>query len=65
MIKKIFAIIWYIISILALLFTIYFLFANNGSGIEQLKDLFADGFFNGLKNFFVGIWEGFKHVCGL
>lgn len=65
MIKLIFKIIWYIIGILALLFTIYFLFANNGSGIEQLKSLFSDGFFNGVKDFFVDIWDGFKHVVGL
>lgn len=65
MVKLIFKIIWYIIAIVALLLTIYFLFANSGSGIEQLKDLFSDGFFNGIKDFFVGIWEGFKHVVGL
>ena len=65
MVKLIFKIIWNIIAVLALLFTIYFLFANSGNGIEQLRSLFADGFFNGIKDFFVGIWDGFKHVCGL
>ena len=65
MIKLIFKIIWYIIAILALLLCIYFLFANSGNGIEQLKGLFSGGFFNGIKDFFVGIWDGFKHVVGL
>ena len=65
MIKLIFKIIWLVIAILCVLFTIFFLFANNGYGIELLKSLFEDGFFGGIKNFFVGIWEGFKHVVGL
>ena len=65
MVKLIFKIIWYIIVVLAFLLLIYLLFANSGNGIELLKDLFSDGFFNGIKNFFVGIWDGFKHVVGL
>ena len=65
MIKLIFKIIWYIIAILCVIFTIYFLFANEGYGIELLRSTFSDGFFNGIKEFFVGIWEGFKHVFGL
>ncbi len=44
------------------LFTIYFLFANEGYGIDMLKDLFSDGFFSGIKNFFVDIWRGIKFV---
>lgn len=65
MVKTIFKIIWNIIAILAVLFVLYFLFANDGNGIELLKSLFSDGFFNGIKNFFVEIWDGFKHVVGL
>ncbi len=65
MIKLIFRIIWYIIVAFVILLTIYLLFANNGQGIAQLKELFSHGFFTGIKNFFVDIWNGFKHVCGL
>lgn len=65
MFKIIFKILGALISIVCVLLTIYFLFANNGYGIELLKSLFSDGFFNGLKDFFVGIWEGFKFVVGL
>lgn len=65
MIKTIFKILWYIIAILAVLLTLYFLFANDGNGIELLKSLFSDGFWDGFKNFFVEIWDGFKHVVGL
>lgn len=65
MIKTIFKIIWTIIAIVAVLLTLYFLFANDGNGIELLKSLFSDGFWEGFKNFFVGIWDGFKHVVGL
>lgn len=65
MIKLIFRIIGWIISVACVLLTVYFLFANNGYGIELLKTLFEDGFLNGIKSFFVGIWEGFKHVVGL
>lgn len=63
MIKLIFKILWNIIAVIALLFTIYFLFAANG--IENLKSIFSDGFFSGIKDFFVGIWEGFKFTVGL
>jgi len=63
MIKLIFKILWTIIAIICVLFTIYFLFTANG--IEILKSLFSDGFWNGIKDFFVGIWEGFKHAVGL
>lgn len=65
MIKTIFKILWNIIAILAVLLVLYFLFANDGNGIELLKSLFSEGFFNGMKNFFIEIWEGFKHVVGL
>jgi len=44
------------------LFTIYFLFANEGYGIDMLNQLFEDGFFSGIKNFFIDIWHGFKFV---
>ena len=65
MIKLIFKILWIIISIFTTILTIYFLFANGGYGIETLKSIFSDGFFNGIKEFFVGIWEGFKLTVGL
>lgn len=44
------------------LFTIYFLFANEGYGIDMLSQTAEDGFFTGIKNFFVDIWHGFKYV---
>lgn len=44
------------------LFTIYFLFANEGYGIDMLTNLFEDGFFAGIKNFFVDIWNGIRFV---
>ena len=65
MIKLIFKIIGWIISVLCVLLTLYFLFANDGNGIELLKSLFSGGFWQGIKDFFVGIWDGFKHVVGL
>lgn len=45
-------------------FTLYFLFANEGYGIDMLRQSFEDGFFAGIKNFFVDLWEGMKHVFG-
>lgn len=51
-----------IVIILLVLFTIYFLFANEGYGIDMLSQDFEDGFFAGIKNFFVDIWNGFKYV---
>ncbi len=51
-----------IVCIFMLLCTIYFLFANAGYGIEVFTELFSDGFFAGIKNFFVDIWNGFKYV---
>ena len=65
MVKTIFKIIWNVIAILAVLLTLYFLFANDGNGIELLKSLFSGGFWQGIKDFFFGIWDGFKHVVGL
>ncbi len=44
------------------LFTIYFFFANEGYGIDMLTQSFEDGFFGGIRNFFVDIWNGFKYV---
>jgi len=63
MIKLIFKILGYIISILCVLLTIYFLFA--AEGIDTLKSVFEGGFFEGIKDFFIGIWEGFKSTVGL
>lgn len=51
-----------IFIVFATLFTIYFLFANEGYGIDMLTQLFEDGFFGGIKNFFIDIWRGFKYV---
>ena len=51
-----------IFMVLATLFTFYFLFANEGYGIDMLKQSFEDGFFAGIKNFFVDLWEGMKYV---
>ena len=51
-----------IFIVLTTLFTIYFLFANEGYGIDMLTQIFEDGFFAGIKNFFVDIWNGFKFV---
>lgn len=48
--------------VMTTLFTIYFLFANEGYGIDMLGGLFEDGFFNGIKNFFVDIWRGIRFV---
>ena len=45
-------------------FTLYLLFANEGYGIDMLKQTFEDGFFAGIKNFFVDLWEGMKYVFG-
>ena len=44
------------------LFTIYFLFANEGYGIDMLSQSFEEGFFAGIKTFFVDIWHGIKYV---
>ncbi len=65
MIKIILKVIWYIAVVFAFIFTIYFLFANEGSGINELKDLFSTGFWDGIKQFFVNIWNGIKFVCGV
>jgi hypothetical protein len=48
--------------VLTTLLTIYFLFANEGYGIDMLSGIFEDGFFGGIRNFFVDIWNGFKYV---
>ncbi len=44
------------------IFTIYFLFANDGYGIDMISEISEDGFFGGIKNFFIDIWRGFKYV---
>lgn len=63
--KIILKIIGYLIVILSLLLTVYFLFQDQGAGINNLKDLFSGDFVEGLKQFFVSIWNGFKFVCGI
>lgn len=65
MIKIILKVIAYIIVVLALLLTVYFLFQDQGAGIENLKDLFSVGFLDGIKQFFVSIWNGIKFVIGI
>lgn len=60
---KIIGIIFLVLFIITTtLFTIYFLFANEGYGIDMLSELSNDGFFTGIKNFFVDIWHGIKFV---
>ena len=51
-----------IFVVLTTLCTVYFLFANEGYGIDSFSQLFEDGFFAGIKNFFIDIWNGFKFV---
>ena len=51
-----------LLIVLATFFTIYFLFANEGYGIDMLNQTFEDGFFAGLKTFFIDIWHGIKFV---
>lgn len=46
------------------LMTLFFMFARDGYGVELLKGVFADGFFQGIKNFFVETWNGIKYVFG-
>ena len=49
-------------AIFTTVFTIYFFFGNEGYGIDMLKQTFGDGFFSGLKTFFVDIWNGILFV---
>ncbi len=65
MFKIILKIIGYILLAVVILLTIYFLFQDQGAGIENLKDLFSAGFLDGIKQFFVSIWNGFKFVIGI
>lgn len=51
-----------IFILLTTLFTVYFLFANEGYGIDILTQIFDDGIIGGIKNFFIDIWRGFKFV---
>lgn len=51
-----------IILLTLFLMTLYFLFANDAYGIDMLSGLFKDGFIGGIKNFFIGIWEGIVYV---
>jgi len=65
MIKLIFKIVGWIIAIACVLVSLYFFFGNNGYGITVFKEIFANGFWEGIKEFFVSIWNGFKTVVGL
>lgn len=51
-----------LIVLLTFLMTIYFLFANEGYGIDMLTELFKDGVIGGIKNFFIDIWKGILYV---
>lgn len=65
MIKLIFKIIGWIISIFCFLIALYFFFGNGGMGIDIFKDMFSHGFLDGVKEFFSSMWSGFKSVVGL
>lgn len=65
MIKLLLKIVWIVVVIAALLLAVYFLFANEGAGIGELKDLFSTGIWEGIKQFFINMWNGFKFVCGI
>ena len=56
--------IFFVILIIVLLFlmTTYFLFANEGYGIDMLTELFKDGLIGGIKSFFIDIWKGILYV---
>ena len=60
---KIIGIVLFVLFVLTTtMFTIYFLFANEGYGIDMITQISEDGFFGGIKNFFIDIWRGFKYV---
>jgi len=65
MIKLIFKIIGVILSVFCFLITLYFFFGNGASGITIFGELFSNGFVEGIKEFFVSIWNGFKSVVGI
>ena len=65
MIKLIFKIIGIIIAVFCFLITLYFFFGNGASGITIFGELFSNGIGEGLKEFFVSIWNGFKAIVGL
>lgn len=56
--------IFFIILIIVLMFllTLYCLFANRAYGIDMLTKIFENGFFAGIKSFFIDIWEGILFV---
>ena len=60
--KIIVLVLFIIFIVLETFFTIFFLFSKQGYGIDFLGELFEDGFFAGIKGFFVEIWEGIKVV---
>lgn len=62
-VMKIIGIVLFVLFVLTTtMFTIYFLFANEGYGIDMITQISEDGFFGGIKNFFIDIWNGFKYV---
>ena len=62
-VMKIIGIVLFVLFVLTTtMFTIYFLFANEGYGIDMITQISEDGFFGGIKKFFIDIWNGFKYV---
>ena len=51
-----------ILIVVETIFTLYFLFGREGYGIDVLTQFGEDGFFGGIKNFFVDLWNGVKFV---
>jgi hypothetical protein len=65
MIKLIFKIIGIILIIASFLITLYFFFGNGAAGIQIFKEIFSNGFLEGIKEFFSSIWNGFTTTIGL
>ena len=62
--KKFGKFLWILTLILVFLLTIFFLFSYHNYGINILSDVFKDGFFNGIKNFFIDLWKGILFTFG-
>ena len=62
--KKIGKVLWIIVLFLVFLLTVFFLFSYHNYGISVLSDVFKDGFFNGIKAFFVDLWNGILYAFG-
>lgn len=59
---KVFKIILKVLFIIYIVFTslfaFYFIFANSNYGVNSIKQIFENGFFEGIKLFFYDIWKG-------